>query len=217
MSSDQNHILDTGVLLYFLLAEESDLLLMLLGTPLTVPLAVYDPSEPRSSDTPAPQPGIASEMRAAIRYHEDAPNQLTLGNTSARVRIVDELYDRGDLVTTSMSTSEQEMAADLASGEITASKRRLRLAAGEAACVAIAVTRDWIIVTDDGDALRAMDAIRGTAAYPYERIRRLLTRAAAEGIITRGRANELHAEMRMHGFWDKTQPFPDSHSWPDYS
>lgn len=45
MSSDDKHIIDTVVLLYFLLVGEEELLCTLLGTPLQVPLAVYDPED----------------------------------------------------------------------------------------------------------------------------------------------------------------------------
>ena len=45
MSSDDKHIIDTVVLLYFLLVGEEELLCTLVGTPLQVPLAVYDPED----------------------------------------------------------------------------------------------------------------------------------------------------------------------------
>ena len=45
MSSDGSHVLDTVVLLYFLLADEEELLGELIGWPFRVPFAVYDPEE----------------------------------------------------------------------------------------------------------------------------------------------------------------------------
>ena len=47
----------------------------------------------------------------------------------------------------------------------------------------------------------------GGRDYPYERIRKLLVRAAIEGHTSREEANRLHDEMRTLGFWDSGQPF----------
>ena len=44
-------------------------------------------------------------------------------------------------------------------------------------------------------------------AYNYERIRKLLIRAAHENLITEDGANQTHAEMVSYGFWDSTCPF----------
>lgn len=44
--------------------------------------------------------------------------------------------------------------------------------------------------------------------FSYERIRKLLIRAAHEGHITPQEANRIHADMRDHGFWDTGRPFP---------
>jgi predicted nucleic acid-binding protein len=77
---------------------------------------------------------------------------------------------------------------------------RFRLGSGEAACLALAVERDLVLVTDDSDALAALEALR--AGHPYERIRKLLRRAANSKLITRKRAREIHDAMRQAGFWD---------------
>jgi hypothetical protein len=45
VSSDDDHILDTVVLLYFLLVQQAELLMDLIGRPLQVPFAVYDPDD----------------------------------------------------------------------------------------------------------------------------------------------------------------------------
>jgi len=69
------------------------------------------------------------------------------------------------------------------------------------------VTRDLPLVTDDGDALRALQHIN--PHHPYLRIRRLLIRAAEQRSITRTRANTIHRNMTTLGFWDSQLPFPD--------
>lgn len=55
---------DTVVLLYFLLAEECDLLLTLLGEPIWVPLTVYDPSEQALPPEALRHPELLSEDTA---------------------------------------------------------------------------------------------------------------------------------------------------------
>ena len=55
------------------------------------------------------------------------------------------------------------------------------LGAGEAACIAIALERDHVMATDDSDALRVLHRLR--PHHPYERIRRLLIRAANDAGI----------------------------------
>jgi hypothetical protein len=63
-----------------------------------------------------------------------------------------------------------------------------------------------VLVTDDTDALRSLEHHKW--GHPFERIRRLLIRAAESKICTRERANEIHREMRHLGFWDREDPFP---------
>lgn len=54
-----------------------------------------------------------------------------------------------------------------------------------------------------------MRSVYGKDAFEYERIRKLLMRAGQERLITKRRANDIHAEMRGMGFWDKGTPFPE--------
>lgn len=68
MSSDHKHIIDTVVLLYFLLVGEEELLCTLVGTPLQVPLAVYDPEDrdlPQQACSGADDPRRAAARRQA--------------------------------------------------------------------------------------------------------------------------------------------------------
>lgn len=72
MSSDDKHIIDTVVLLYFLLVGEEDLLCTLLGTPLQVPLAVYDPEDRDLPPTAHRRTELLSEMRQAVGHYESS-------------------------------------------------------------------------------------------------------------------------------------------------
>jgi hypothetical protein len=212
VSSDQDHILDTVVLLYFLLVAQGDLLIHLLGGSLTVPLAVYDPEDRSLSDEALRHSELLSEMRQVVRHYEIAArSDQTAVESLQRVRRVDDLYDDDQLTVVTMSPPEALLAAQLQSRDRAADYGlRAPLGPGEAACVAIAWKRDRTIATDDDDALKVLGQLHGSRTYSYERIRKLLVRAADEKRITAAQANNLHAEMRDHGFWDAGTPFPTS-------
>ena len=208
MSSDDAHILDTVVLLYFLLADEEELLGELIGWPFRVPFAVYDPEERAIPLESSPQPDLLSEMRQIVRYYDNIA--ASTGDTESlwRVSRVDRLHDEGRLVAEAMDPLEQRLADELQGEIATHHGLQAPLGPGEAACVAIAHQRDWIIVTDDSDALNVLAGLRHGKDYRYERIRKLLVRAAHEQLITEDSANRIHADMVSRGFWDSTLPFP---------
>ena len=207
MSSEDEHILDTVVLLYFLLADEEELLGELIGWPFMVPFAVYDPEERVIPLESSPRADLLSEMRQAVRYYDRVAKSTGDTESLWRVSRVDRLHDEGRLVVEALELVEQPLADGLQGTDATQFGLKAPLGAGEAACVAIAHQRDWTIVTDDGDALKALDRLRPNGAYNYERIRKLLIRAAREQLITEDSANRIHAEMVSRGFWDSSPPF----------
>ena len=207
MSSDDNHIVDTVVLLYFFLIGEEDLLCTLLGTPLCVPLAVYDPEDRDLPPTARRRAELLSEMRQVVGHYESSARLTGDDYSLTRVSRIDSLHDEGALASVQMTLDERLLAAKLESDDALEYGVRVPLGPGEAACVAISVERDWPIVTDDSDALKVLKNLHGNQDFPYERIRKLLIRAAEEGHVTPKEANRLHAAMRSHGFWDSGQPF----------
>ena len=208
MSSDESRVLDTVVLLYFLLADEEELLGELIGWPFRVPFAVYDPEERAMPLESTPQPDLLSEMRQIVRYYDNIA--ASNGDTESlwKVSRVDRLHDERRLVAESMDPLEQRLADQLQGPYASQFGLQAPLGPGEAACVAIAHRRDWTLVTDDSDALKVLSGLSGDKPYRYERIRKLLVRAADERTITRDQVNRIHAEMKAHGFWDSTCPFP---------
>ena len=82
-----------------------------------------------------------------------------------------------------------------------------RLQPGEAACVAVAIIRGLVLVTDDQDALKALEHL--SPGHAYQRIRRALRQGAEGGVLSREEANAIHAEMTALGFRDDTLPFED--------
>lgn len=209
-SESPEAVVDTVVLRYFLLVDELDLLRALVSSPLAVPRIVYDPDEP---------PDVPEEARSEItrsigyqrRVSEDpmrsAPARQQARSNAGRLEAAAALHAEGTLEVIDLADRELALVGRL-TGLATCSEYGLRvpLGAGEAACLAIAIQRDLALVTDDGDALRALGHLR--PGHRYERIRRLLIRAVDEGLRTERGANEIHREMRRLGFWDREEPFP---------
>ncbi len=209
MSSGDEYVLDTGVLLYFLLTGQDRHLRDLVGDPLRVPRSVYDPDDRTLRDSARQRVGLLSEMRQSIDYYERAARR---GDRTPelvdRVRLVDRLYDEGRLEVVDLTDAELILSARMQSrAHVETFGPASPLGAGEAACVAIAHHRGWILATDDNDALKALRRLRPDDTPSYERIRRLLIRGARSGLISRKLANEIHAEMVALGFWDAGRPF----------
>lgn len=209
-SESPDAVVDTVVLRYFLLVDEIDLLLKLVGSPVAVPRIVYDPDE--SEETPE---DARSEITRSISYQRRAGDDRARGDRSrldaaanaARLAEVAQLHARGAIVVLDLQDHELDLVGRLTSP--TSCKEfglRFPLDPGESACLAIAVHSGLVLVADDADALRALEHHR--PGHPYERIRRLLIRAADSKLCSRKRANEIHAEMRRLGFWDREEPFP---------
>jgi len=207
VSYSGTHILDTSVLLYFLLVKQVGLLAELIGSPLQVPLAVYDPDDRAHSGSQRPE--LLSEMRQAIRHYGNREPSERNSELLRQVSLVDALFDAGTLTTVAMDGKERVLAARLQDKDHHKFGLKVPLGPGEAACVAISLKRDWCIVTDDSDAIRAMKQLQGDRAFSYDRIRRLLMRAATEGRVSQQQANEIHTDMTDLGFWDSVLPFPE--------
>lgn len=200
---------DSVVLRYFLFVGRQDLLVALLGRPLMVPRIVFDPDEGQVPE------GAMSEITRSMwveRGRAGDPGRLRAARGLAAVKAnrlgaIHEMHARGDVEIVELGTDELELFARLTRA-VGARDLGLEFALdpGEAACVALAVRRGWVLATDDGDALKALEAL--DPGHAYERIRRLLCRAAGARLITAAQANELHAEMRRLGFWDTELPFP---------
>ncbi len=209
-SESADAVIDTVVLRYFLLVDEVDLLLKLAGSPLAVPRIVYDADETEQTPEDA-----RSEITRIISYQRRASDDPARGENSrqeassnaTRLRAAASIHAAGALVVVDLDDQELGLVGRLTS-PTTCKEFGLRfpLGPGEAACLAIAVQRDLVLVTDDTDALRALEHHK--RGHPYERIRRLLTRAAKSKLCTPKRANAIHREMRHLGFWDREEPFP---------
>jgi hypothetical protein len=198
-------VVATVILHYFLLVEQSELLLELLEPPVGVPRIVYDPEDGASADV------VVSELRQNIRYEEriarttkaDKPEHHDAQQRAQRLQVIDRLI--GDAVhVLDMTDAEldvfERLTAEQPEDEL---GLVVPLGAGEAACIAIALERGHVLATDD---LRALHRLKQD--HPYERIRRLLMRAGENAIIPRGEANDIHRRMREMGFWDAVAPFP---------
>lgn len=203
-------MVDTVVLRYFLVVDQFHLLVELLGAPLGVPRIVFDPEEQRETPDDA-----RSEITRSVSYQlkvsrDPARDPMSRAAAVLHAQRLGEIggeHRVGRVVVLDLDDEERALFARLTSPR-TGKDFGLRfpLDPGEAACLAFAVSRGLVLATDDADALRGLEHHR--PGHPYERIRRLLARAADSGFCTRERANEIHAEMRRAGFWDSEAPFP---------
>lgn len=209
-SASPESVVDTVVIRYFVLVDETDLLIQLVGEPIGTPRSVYDddeashlPDDARSEITRS----VAYQQRASTDPARDPDARREAARNAARLAAVASLHESGRLAILDLEQEELHLVGRLTSP--TSCKEyglRFPLDPGEAACLAIAVTRGLVLATDDTDALRALD--RHAPGHPYERIRKLLIRAGSGGLCSPGRANEIHREMRHLGFWDRHDPFP---------
>lgn len=209
-SASPESVVDTVVLRYFALVDETDLLIRLLGEPIGTPRVVYDhdegphlPDDARSEITRS----IAYQQRASGDPARDHEARRNAARNATRLAAIASLHTSGRLTILDMEHHEVELMGRLTSP--TGRKAfglRFPLDPGEAACLAIAVHRGLVLATDDADALRALE--RHKPGHPYQRIRKLLITAVDRGICARDRANAIHREMRRLGFWDREDPFP---------
>lgn len=184
----------------------------LLGRPLATSRIVYDPDEPPG----IPEVGQCEFIRSIQHQRavstdpaRGAGAQRQAAENATRLSAIATLHAAGDLVILDMTSDEMETV-----GRLTSANRcgdfglRFPLHPGEAACLAIAVTRNLALATDDGDALRALD--HHAPGHPYQRIRKLLITAKERNLLTALGANQIHQSMVEVGFWDRENPFPDA-------
>ena len=212
MSQDEaRSVVDTVVLRYFLLVDEADLLVRLLGEPILMPTVVFDPGEgdiPEAARSELTR-SVAYQRRVAADEERSREERDGAHIRATRLDSIRDLDDAGVIAAVDLTAAELSTMASLTDP---ARARGLGLTfgldLGEAACLALAMHRDLVVATDDSDALTALEAM--SPGHPYERIRRLLVRAAAEELISEEEANRVHREMAEQGFWDSTPPFPSA-------
>ena len=210
MSSEEIKIvIDTSVIRYFLLAGEERLLLDCVGGPIGIPRVVFDPDEETSLSE-----NFRSEITRSIAYQDRKAKEAAEGSdlsarsiqNSNRLRNIHTLYEDKHIVVLDLQENEQSLLSSLTSDSgCRAFGLKFPLGIGEAACLAIAHSRELDIATDDNDAITAIQSL--DMVGEVQRIRKLLISAATGGLITENKANEVHKMMRDLGFWDSVAPF----------
>lgn len=204
-------VVDTVVLRYFLLVDQVNLLVALLGAPLGVPRIIFDPDE---GDVPN---NALSEITKSVNYQRrlasdparDTSEKDDASKKATQLARVANLYQADDLVILDMASAELKIVSELVSPSgCKAFGLKFPLHPGEAACIAIGTTRGLVVATDDTDAIRALQAV--APGHPYDRIRKILIRGAETNIISKVEANQIHTEMQRLGFRDKIYPFPNT-------
>lgn len=171
---------------------------------------VYDPEDDATSES-------MSEMARSIHVqHQRAADprrrpeeRERAGVFADRLSRIHRLHENGYIEVVDMTAPELDLYGRLTDrGHTGGFCLVFPLDDGEAASLAIAVGRGWVLATDDGDALKALGKIG--RRHPYQRVRKILVDAAGQGLIIRQEANAIHARMRDFGFWDRTVPFPET-------
>jgi predicted nucleic acid-binding protein len=201
---NERAVFDTVVVNYFLVAGAIELLAALFGGSLLIPRTVFDPDE---EDTGRDE-GL-SELRRGLHLHrrrceeDGAPPEMRERSEQVLPEFerLPELANRGLLQVVDLHDEELALYANLRSPAPANNYGiLLGLGAGEAAMLAICVTRGWLPATDDNDAIAvAKQLIPGVEPL---RIRSLLLLAVERNLISLREAQTLHELMRALGFWD---------------
>ena len=203
-SPERPVVADTVVVNYFLAVGAFHLLRALLGGAVQIPRAVFDPDEPDDVAEEA-----ASELRRGLRLHQHRSADRGIGSElrerSARAlphfETLSGIASRRELVVLDLSSDELTSFARLRDATFVSQFSLVAgLGRGEAAALAIAISRGYDLATDDQDAIKV--AAELSPDTQTHRIRALLIRAADSSLITKDEARELHAAMVRAGFWD---------------
>jgi predicted nucleic acid-binding protein len=144
------YIVDTTALRHFTLIGQVSLLIQTLGGTVNVPREVFDPDE----DLNSPE-SLLSELGRTIRYVTG--RRYTDPDREAHATRLHALRVNKAISVIDLTEEELAFSAELSS---TITQRRLglagRLGPGEAAVMAIAISRNWAAVIDDGTARVAL-------------------------------------------------------------
>lgn len=191
-SPQPEYVVDTTALRHFTLIGQAQLLIGVLGGTLRVPREVFDPDE--ALDSPE---ALLSEIGRTIRYvsgprytdpdRNDHMTRLTALRTERAINILD------------LTDDELTVAAQLSSR---ATQRQLGLAghlgAGEAAVMAIAMSRGWCAVIDDGAARHALQHLSPRTQIATGQI--LLRKAVVDELVDSAEALIIYSDLLNGGF-----------------
>lgn len=175
----------------------------------------YDPDETSYGSPIHPDEDALSEIPRMMSYFNvrrsdprltQADRDTAIGDFDGLAHVA-ERYVSGDLEVIGLEDSEMVYYSKLAS-DSSAQEMGLRraISPGAASCIAVAIGRTLPLASDDKDALKAL-----TLLHPDHSVLRtqdLLIGAVNDGLISKTRANEIHADMVKRGFWDTCAPFP---------
>jgi predicted nucleic acid-binding protein len=195
-------ICDTVVVRNFLLAGVIELLRAIAGSPVHVPTLVFNND---SEELPSE---LRSELRRGIDFHRAKRRSMPQEGTSYQresllVVRFESLYDltaRGILIPEELSMEELLRYSDLTNPQYLRDHGLpTRIHRGEAAAIAIAEARGWILATDDDKGYQAATML----GIEARRTRGLLGEAIRLGLLALEEAKRIHTEMRQNDFWDE--------------
>lgn len=181
-------VCNTTPLRYFAVVGHFDLLVEALGGLLRVPRQVLDPE-----DDPEGIASLLSEIGQTERYLGTRSDEI---ERWSRVRA---LRQRTDIEVLDLDQDELSLFAEFRSSSF---RKQLGLAAvlgpGEAAAMAIAITRGLSAILDDAAARKAL--MHKSPATDVWTSREVLRSAAGRGLITSDAAATIYLDMRDAGY-----------------
>lgn len=187
-------VADNMVLAMFVDADHAALLAALASGRMFVTPSVIDPDE----TPPFPAQPTAEFARGAFYFQERLGNPLAAVRLHRRTAFYLDVDTRWMPAT--LSTEELQQAelfatpATWASAETMDPTRRIkRVGRGEAECAAVAITRGWVLWSDDAAIIDLLAVLH--PAQPVERISDLLVRATREGLLGCHEAAALYNEV----------------------
>jgi predicted nucleic acid-binding protein len=185
-------IVDTTALRHFTMIGQAALLVQILGGTIHVPREVFDSEEELTSPE-----ALLSEIGRTIRY-VSGPRYIDPDRAAHLTRLTALRTDRAIGI---MDLSDEELAlAARLSGRTM--QRRLglagRLGAGEAAVMAIAMTRGWDAAIDDGAARDVLHQLSPGTQIATSQV--LLRQAVARGLVDSAEAQIIYNDLLSGGF-----------------
>jgi predicted nucleic acid-binding protein len=179
---------------YFAVVGQFDLLVEALGAPVRTPRQVFDPDD--QVDTPG---SLVSEIGGSER-HFRARSGREPGATDkwSRLRL---LRKRQDIEVLDLTEDEDDAYTELISPAFTRSRGfAAPLGRGEAAVIAIAESRGYRAVMDDGLARRVIN--ERSPGHDVMTTRDVLRVAASEQLIDSAEAQLVYDDMLAEGYRD---------------
>lgn len=211
-SRNQKLLVDAPVLLYWSLANATDLLVQLSFNGITTTNFVYE-----ICDTTGQHKNQIAQDR---RYYQslcsdlklDEPTRRAAMDATVQIDRIGDMYINGHLKIVALDDKEDGKEIDLFC-QLTSDKQAERLQLpwklghAAASCVAVAVNRGMVLASDDADACAALKRL--SPGHPTQSSQDLLRIAVEERLISKEEEAATLETLRKAVLWNRRPPYPD--------